>query len=383
MSLSEKTLELIKTRRERLINGGINSIPTPFKRFKNDFVGLEQGCYYLITSFTKGAKSQFFSNLLFEAIMYCYYNEKKTGVTIKVLYFPLEETDIRIMLRFQSWLLFKYTHEQIRISPADLKSSNNEKPVPQEVIDLLETDEIKDIINYFEEAVIIKDTETNPTGIYKTVKDFVKERGVIHTREKKYKDDLGNIRTTEGFDYYTANNPNEYVFMVIDTINLLQLERGFTKKQTIDKMSDYCVELRNYYNVSPIIIQQQNAENENIESIKLNRNRPSIVGLEDSKRPGKDCNIAFGIFSPARFGLSNCLNYNIDILQDHFRALEVIISRDGEMGGIIGLFFDGATCTWKELPPAEDVENMIKVYSYLEKFLTPEDIKYLRKKLKK
>ena len=54
MNLREEALNYIKKRRQRLIDGGINSIPSPFKRFSNDFIGWEQGTYYLITSFTKG-----------------------------------------------------------------------------------------------------------------------------------------------------------------------------------------------------------------------------------------------------------------------------------------------------------------------------------------
>ena len=54
MSLRERVQEELKKRRDRLLNGEINSIPTPFKRFKDDFIGIEQGTYFCITSFTKG-----------------------------------------------------------------------------------------------------------------------------------------------------------------------------------------------------------------------------------------------------------------------------------------------------------------------------------------
>ena len=145
MSLREDALEYIKKRRQKLLEGGVNSIPSPFKRFSNDFIGWEQGTYYLVTSFTKGGKTQLTSHLIFDALLYCYYNEAKTKVSLKVLYFPLEETKLRIMIRFKSWLLNRYTNGKIRVSPSDLKSSNNEKPLAQEVIDLLETKEITDI----------------------------------------------------------------------------------------------------------------------------------------------------------------------------------------------------------------------------------------------
>ena len=53
-TLRERVLENLKERRERVIRGEINSIPSPFKRFINDFIGIEQQTYYAVTSFTKG-----------------------------------------------------------------------------------------------------------------------------------------------------------------------------------------------------------------------------------------------------------------------------------------------------------------------------------------
>ena len=53
-SLRDRVLTTLKERRERVLRGEINSIPSPFKRFMNDFIGIEQQTYYAVTSFTKG-----------------------------------------------------------------------------------------------------------------------------------------------------------------------------------------------------------------------------------------------------------------------------------------------------------------------------------------
>lgn len=37
----------------------------------------------------------------------------------------------------------------------------------------------------------------------------------------------------------------------------------------------------------------------------------------------------------------------------------------GEVGGLVSLFFDGATCNWFELPSAKDTTELNKVYAYL------------------
>ena len=54
MSLRDSVIQQIKDRKLKLEMGEVNSIPSPFQRFSNDFIGIEQSTYYLITSFTKG-----------------------------------------------------------------------------------------------------------------------------------------------------------------------------------------------------------------------------------------------------------------------------------------------------------------------------------------
>ena len=44
----------LKERREKILTGEVNCIPSSFTRFRDDFVGVEQGKYYLISAATKG-----------------------------------------------------------------------------------------------------------------------------------------------------------------------------------------------------------------------------------------------------------------------------------------------------------------------------------------
>lgn len=363
MSLREKVIQNFRDRRQKLLDGGVNSIPSPFVRFSNDFIGIEQGTYYLVTSYTKGGKSQFVSYLLYRALMFCY--NSKADIKLTILYFALEETPERVLTRFISWLLYDYTDHKVHISPSDLRSSKNDKPVPEEVLDILESDDVKDMIDYFEQHIVFSQ-ESNPTGIYKFCRKYAEEHGRVLTRPAKYKDEYGRLQDTEVFDHYVPDNPDEYVIPVIDTINIIETERGFNKKQSIDKLSEYLAKyLRNRYGQSPIVIQQQNTDNESVESVKFNRTRPTTAGLGDSKYTSHDANIVLGLFSPFKFGLKDYLGYPIDKFKDHFRTLEVLVNRDGELGGIVPLFFDGAVCDWAELPRHDNTTEMGKVYAYL------------------
>lgn len=326
MNLVDKSIETLYTRRERIINGQLNCIPSPFTRFSNDFIGIEQACYYTVTSFTKGGKSQFVSyTFIYKPLLFCY--NTKTDIDLKIIYFPLEETPERIMNRFMSWLLYDYSKGKIRISPRDLRSTTS--AVSKEVLDLLNSPEIKDILRYFEEHIIFPEEAGNPTGIFKYCKNYAEAHGKVYTKKAKGKDELGNQIDIEVFDRYEQDNPNEYRLVVIDTINLIDTERGMTLKQSMDKLSEYLAKyIRNRYFFSPVVIQQQAFDQEGNEAFKLGRLRPSVAGLGDSKYTSRDTNVVLGLFSPMRFNLSEYEGYDITKFRDNIRFLEMIVNRD-------------------------------------------------------
>lgn len=364
MTLVERTLESLRIRRNRILDGQLNCIPSPFKRFSNDFIGIEQACYYTVTSFTKGGKSQFASyTFIYKPLMFCYYNN--IDIDLKIIYFPLEETPERIMNRFMSWLLYDFSKGKIRISPRDLRSTTS--AVDESVLELLNSDEIQNILKYFEEHIIFPKEVGNPTGIYKICRQYAESRGKVYTKKVKSKDEFGNTKEVEVFDRYEPNNPNEYILAIIDTINLIDTERGMTLKQSMDKLSEYCAKyLRNRYFISPVIIQQQAFEQESNEAFKLGRVRPSVAGLGDSKYTSRDSNVVLGLFSPFRFSIKEYEGYDISKFKDNIRFLEMIVNRDGEMGGLCPLYFDGAVCQFEELPRPDDKEGLQQVYKYLE-----------------
>ena len=366
MELFERTQKHLKENRENILNGSINSIPSPFVSFRDDFVGLEHGVYTTVTSFSKGGKTQVTLYWLFESLLYVINNG---NVGLKIFYFPLEEDDEKILLRFESFLLFKLN--RIRISPRDLKSTVSDKPVDQHILDLLESEEYQFYIKAFEEHFEFNKV-FHPTGIYKIVKKYVLDNGVVHNKKVTYRNEFGCIEEKEvGFDYYVPNNPNEFVVVVVDHLGLVSEEGGLTLKASLDRLSKYLIELRNNYNVSPIVIQQQSTINESNDSQKLKNIRPSARGLSDSTYIARDTNILLGLFSPFKFGLQEYYGYDITKFKDRIRFLEVCVSRDGECGGLKALYFDGCCNIFQELPPPiinnRPNPELEKWYKYLEK----------------
>ena len=54
MELFNRVITKLKKRQQIIVNGGINCIPSPFKRYRNTFIGVEQGQYIAVTAATKG-----------------------------------------------------------------------------------------------------------------------------------------------------------------------------------------------------------------------------------------------------------------------------------------------------------------------------------------
>lgn len=367
-TLRERIISRLEERRQKILGGGVNCIPLPFRRFRNDLPGLEQGCYYLISGSTKSGKTQITNYIfIFSTVLYCYYNPDK--VYPKVFYFPLEETSEFITLRFMSFLLNHLSKGMIHISPTDLKSTDERKPLSEDILEYMETEEFKNIMEVYESIVTFYD-DRNPTGIWKTLKNYADNNGTTVYKDITMKDELGQEVVRKVFDYYIPNNPDEYIFIIVDHVSLLESERGLTLRETINKLSEYMTLLRNRYSHSPVIVQQQSTETQSLEAFKSNKIRPSVVGLSDSKYTARDSSLMIGITNPHFFELPEYMGYNIRKLKGNARFLEIVINRNGVSNGILPLYFDGATCTFAELPKPDNTAELEKVYRLIEKVKT-------------
>ena len=141
-----------------------------------------------------------------------------------------------------------------------MKTTDAENPVPQEVLDLLASDRYQQYIQRFEECVEFIDDIRNPTGINKYCRAYALNpaNGKSHLKEIEYTNlETGVIEKREVLDYYEPNDPDEIRIIIIDNYSNLTLESGYNKMQNIDKMSKYCITLRDNLNYSIVGIQHQ------------------------------------------------------------------------------------------------------------------------------
>lgn len=293
--------------------------------------------------------------------------DKGLDVKLKIFYFSLEMSKEEKMLQAFSNIL--YIEEGIRVEPKDLMSTKKDKPLSNEIINLIEKH--KPYFQKIQEIVEFIDDIRNPTGIYNFMRDYANANGIQHKKTVEFvNNQTGEVVQQEIDDYYQPNNEEEYVMIIIDHISLIQPEKDSGRQMTLHESivklsSNYLVRLRNKYKYIPVVIQQQASSQESIENMKANRLKPTLDGLADCKLTQRDANIVLGLFSPFRHEIPEYYGYKITQFKDNIRFLEVLASRHGGGGTICPLLFDGAVNFFKELPLPDDKDKIELIYKYL------------------
>ena len=358
MSLIQRVLENAKERREKILSGKVNCIPSPFKTFRYDFPGVELGTYYLVSGNAKASKSKITNFLfLYNTILYAYNHPEL--VKVKIFYALLEEKAENITGKFICYLLYKLSRGKIRIDIKTFKSVDEGRVLSSDILELLNTLEYQSILNFYEEHVEFI-VDRNPTGIYHTLEKYAEANGKIHKKRIEGYD-------REVFDYYEPNNPEEYVMCIIDHIGLISTERNMDLRNSIKKLSEYLKIVRNKFNYIPVVVQQQNSENNSLEAFKANKIRPSQKGLLDCQDTSRDADLFLGITSPYAWELKEYLHYDITKLKSYAKFLEVVQGRDGESNAILGMYFDGATGFYAPLPKYDNIAELNKVYQLIQR----------------
>lgn len=379
MSLVRRVISNIKEARNRIYEGKINCIPITFQRFRKEFPGIRKKTYYLVSGAAKSGKTQI-TNFLFvyTVLLYAYNNPGR--ITPRIFYYNLEEDEEDITLRFMAYLL--YILYNIEVSTTDLESIDERKPLNQDILDKIESEEFQAIMRYYEEHVSFMSSR-NPTGVWKDITNYAKSHGKTIYEEYTYTDDFGKEQKGKKVVNYIPDDPDEHVIIITDHVSLLEPERGGTLKQAIDKLSEYYIIFRNRYKYIPVAVQQQNLESIGLDAFKADRIRPTLAGLADSKNPGKDCTVFLGITNPHGAGKETDLGYDITKFKGNFRSLEVVLNRKGQSNSICPLYFNGAVNYYKELPLPKDVTEINKVYNFLKMKVTLIGISNIINKFKK
>lgn len=174
------------------------------------------------------------------------------------------------------------------------------------------------------------DYKQNPTGMRNEIVNFMehKDRGIIKTKVIEGR----TIKTS-----YEKIDKQEKVFVVIDHIRGLKHERQYNKKQNVDKMSEYIVDLRNLYQCGFLVLCHLNRSNADVQRAKyLGENiYPDDSTWKDTGNIAEDCNFMLNIFDPTdpKYGLNRHMGVDLAPYQvpgsPAYRTLHLIRARSG------------------------------------------------------
>lgn len=369
MSNLNNVYELLKTNKQNIEEGKINGIPFPIEQFHSAYPLIKQGQYILISSITKGAKSQFTNYaFVFETIFYAM--QHPDLLRVKFMYFNFEESAEEILMRFMSYCLYKFN--RIRISPLFLQSPNQEHLLSNEILQLLESEHYRNVFEFFDQHVEFCEDRTS-VAIDIKVKAYAYKHGHATYKTAYYKDSVdGTTHETKSVDKYIPDDPDEYVFIVYDHASLLQPTQNQTLLQSIGDVSKKNVYYKNVFKYIPIMIQQQSKELGGLEANKQGRIRPSSNFLSDNKSTVNDCTQFFGLTDPAAFEVNDYFNYDIPKLGHFFRLVELISNRSGEGSKMVPLYFDGAVNFFAPMPLPTETQKLERIYRHIENLKTSE-----------
>jgi replicative DNA helicase len=341
------------------LSGKYSGLSNGLDRINKYIFGIQRSCYTLIGGMSGAAKTTFVDFTLINAIQ----DAKYKNIPINIFYYSLE---IDENSKKANWLsVIIYNKYSVVIPPEKIKGLGGFRLSKEELelVDdtLPELDELWSKINWIWES-------TNPTGIYKSMWTFMSNRGDFIY--EPYIDELGNEK--QRIVKFVNKNSEEYNIVVGDHLALLHLERGFTLKENLDKISEYSVRLRNLFGMTLIWLQQFNQGLNSVDRAKFKGVdiSPQQSDFKDSTSPYQDADIVIGIMNAYKMDMETCLGYNINVpmqgkynLRDKFRLIKIIKNRLSRDNISIGLLFQAEAGYFEELklPNEFDLEYIDKI----------------------
>lgn len=329
---------------------GLNvGLPMGFNRLVDYIPNIQQKTYYLIGGRTKDGKTSFVDDC-FMYNPFDYIQENETDLVLDIDYFSFEIDKTTKIIKGISRRIYKKYGLLVDVNHI---LSRGKFRISTEIYEIVKKE--REYFNKLEDILTIFDIDeiTNPTGMFKYLKQKAEKRGKTITTPV----DIGGGKIIQKFESWTPNNPHRYHEIIIDSIGLVETEKNKTLKQCIDDLSKYCIKLRNRYRDIPVVIQQLGADADNDMRFTGNRLKPTLRDFSDSKYTPRDANVILTLFNPSSYEMDSFGGYDIGRLGNSFRNLEVLRNRDGDQNVNIGLEFIGKVGTFKELPKADEISE--------------------------
>jgi replicative DNA helicase len=331
---------------------GLSSTLPRLSKFIN---GIQKKTYYAIGAQAKSGKTSLVDELFVLGPFI-----KNPGKKIRWIYFSPEVDLLEKMAKYVAFFMdYKhgiYCDSNYILSRGDNVLSDEHRVFVENIYE----NEIKEL---FKKVDFVED-RMNPEGIRRHILEFAKQNGSFLTKSYTKKGEK-----LEKIISYEENDPDLYTIIIVDHVGLVPQERGFSKKENIDKLSSHMVWFRNICRFSPVLVSQFNRDLGKVERLKFSGNllQPTLEDFKDTGSLGEDASMVIGLFNPAPYKhLQEHLGYNLTKIGKNYRSIHVLASRNTEANVSVSVLLEGKTGKMKELPRPSSLE-LERVYKYIEK----------------
>ena len=256
MTLEEQILEEVQRGRQGLNHG----IPLGMPKLEEIIDGNTRETYTMILSNSGSGKTSF--------ALYCYvYRALMAHLDdddYRCLYISLEMNETSLYIKLLSIYIFE-TYG-VQLSYKEILSRKREYVLSDEHYQLVK--ECMPWVTKIKRHLEIYDKKASAKTVYALLKQRLEK--------------IGRFVETDTRLIYIPNNPNLVYNVVIDHISLITPSDNRKLKEEIDTLSAYLVTLREKCKISPVVIQQANREQGNIERFKQGKSAFTVNDGKDS-----------------------------------------------------------------------------------------------------
>jgi hypothetical protein len=253
MNPFERAINLI----ERNQTKEVNCIPSPFPRMGLHVPGIEPSTYTIVTASSGVGKTQF-TDFFYLHTPIDFYFKNPDKVRVKVIYYSLEMAPV---IKAVQWLSHKIYIDSERTMRYGIKSLMSVKsPISNDVVDMIKG--YQEYYDWYYNVVEMRSGQVVPYTIYREVSDFCLANGVMHTKktfDSKFNRETGIEEKVarEINDYYVPNDPDLMLIVIIDHAAIVQKQKDNDKRENMELLSHYLLNLRNLYGITIVSINHQ------------------------------------------------------------------------------------------------------------------------------
>lgn len=338
----------LKEEVDKGLEGGNSGITTGFKEL-DKYILIRKRVYTLIFGASGTGKSALATcGWILNPFDWYWKNKATTKIKLKIVYFSMERSSVYISAKFLSRKIF--LNEGIEIPVSRLLGWWDKKLSKEEYTIFIK---YKPYFDNMSKVIEIIDGKQNPTGIYKWIQKYALENGKVE-------------QINEFQKMYIPNDENLITIIVIDHQSLISREKGLnTKKEAIDKLSEYLQHARDFYGFSPVLVAQMNRDIANPVYSKMESFEPMPEQIKDSATSYEDCDVCLSLFDSVKFKTKAPTGHDADKLIDketgdkYYRSLKIHKNSWGQDDIRKGMAFLGGYGHFKCLPKFSDTTEDI------------------------